>query len=124
MDYTGIDSGTCSLFYSVFLSFQATLCSDNKNATEFQPPPVFFNMSPSIIVQPKQSKQRCAFSLFLSQMKCHSQEFQMLEISFFVFIPYLHKSQNRIPLRGISPMVCFKCKTNKFLTRVLRFRFQ
>lgn len=84
----------------------------------------FSDTSPAIITQPEQSQRMRAFSLFQSQMKCHSQEFQMLEISSFVFIPYLHKSQNRIPLKGISPTVCFKCKTNKFPTRVLRFRFQ
>lgn len=68
-------------------------------------------------------KQSRAFSLRQSPAKCHSLEFQMLKISSSVFISYLHKSQNRIPLRGTSPTVCFKCKTNKFLTRVLRFRF-
>lgn len=77
--------------------------------------------SPSIITQQKESKQSCAFS---PKWKCQSQEFQKLEISSFVFISYLHKSQNRIPLKGRSPTMRFKRRTNNFLTWVLRFRFQ
>lgn len=111
-------------FWTTFCNFPTTLCSGNKNATVSLSLHFFFSIPPSIIFQPKQSKQSCAFSLFQSQMKCHSQEFQMLEISSFVFISYLCESQNRIPLKGISPTVCFKCKTNKFLSRVLRFRVQ
>lgn len=80
-------------------------------------------ISSSIIIHAEQSKQKRAFSLFQSQMKCHSPEFQMLEISSFVFTSYLYKSQNRISLRGICHTACFKCKTNKFLIQVLKFRF-
>lgn len=37
---------------------------------------------------------------------------------------YLDKLQNRIPLWGQSPAVCFKLKTNTFLIQPLRFKFQ
>lgn len=113
--------------YSIFwqcCEISGQICSNNKWKKATVILLYFSDTSPAIIIQPEQSQRMHAFSLFQSQMKCHSQEFQMLEISSFVFIPYLHKSQNRIPLKGISPTVCFKCKTNKFPTQVLRFRFQ
>lgn len=85
--------------------------------------PVF---SPSIYrnsTKEKEPKQSRAFSPS-PKWKCHSQEFQMPEITSSVFISSLYKSQNRIPLKGLNPTTRFKRRTNNFLTWVLRFRFQ
>lgn len=122
-----VGSVICSLFLQYFKPIfdnSKALCSDSESKSECQPPPpVFCNISPSIILQ-QNSQNRAVLSVLSCQIKCHSPELQVLGISCFVFTSYLHKSQNIILLRGVSTLACFKCKTNKFLTQVLGIRFQ
>lgn len=104
-----------------FCNFK-TLCADNKNATECQAPPVFATSPlPSSLNQNSQNGV-VLFACFGPKWNVTPKSSRCREISSFVFTFYLYKSQNRIPLREISATVCFKCKTNTFLTQVFKIQ--
>lgn len=97
------------------------LYSGNKNATVI---PLYFPTF-LLLLSFNQNSQNRVVLLVSPKWNVTPKSSRCWKISSFVFIFFhLHKSQNRIPLKGISLTVCFKCKTNKFPTRVLRFRFQ
>lgn len=99
-------------------NFRATLCSDNKHVAVS----LLYILLPSGYNQ--ELLQSCAFSLFQSQMETSLPRVPDAGNQFLCVFPYLPKLQNRTPLWGPSPTVCFKLKTNRFPIQPLRFKFQ